>query len=367
LTELDPEVWEQALTNAEDVCQQDQKEVLAAGGLYVIGTERHEARRIDNQLRGRSGRQGDPGESQFYVSLEDDLMRRFGGNSISNIMERLGVEENVPLEAGIISKSIESAQTRVEGFNFDIRKHVLEYDDVVNQQRELIYAQRNLVLTEGNPRPLIWNMVVDEIEGLVATYTAIETDDEAGWDVDGLYNALRQFLPLPDEIDPADWHGMAARDIEAELLDLAEWLYDTKEEQLGAEKMRQLERLVLLRAVDTLWVQHLTDLDELRAGIGLRAYGQRDPLIEYKREAHDMFNGLIATIKQMVVQGTYFANLVPQQQRRRNVSYARGSSGATAPKPAPVQRDKVGRNDPCPCGSGKKYKHCCLRKEMAQR
>ncbi len=360
LTQLDPKVWAEALAQATRICEKERAQVLQVGGLHVLGTERHEARRIDNQLRGRSGRQGDPGSSRFYSSMEDDLMRRFGGSSIAGIMERLGVDEDTPIEHNLISKSIESAQVRVEGFNFDIRKHVLEYDDVVNQQRELIYSQRRLILSESNLRPIIMDMIRDEIRSLVAAHTAVELD--SGWDVEGLYRAVRAIMPLPPTLNAQDWRTKDQDEIEAYLLDLAERIYDAKERHLGADVMRRVERLVMLRVVDTLWVNHLTALDELREGIGLRAYGQRNPLVEYKREAHDMFAALTAAIKHDIVHNIYFLEPASQPVRRPMRAMHAGESRQSAPQHTAGK--KVGRNDPCPCGSGKKYKNCCLRKEQ---
>jgi len=359
LTQLEPGEWEAALAEATRICAEDHDQVVAAGGLHVIGTERHEARRIDNQLRGRSGRQGDPGASRFYVSMEDDLMRRFGGSTVANVMGRLGVDEDTPIEAGLISKSIESAQVRVEGFNFDIRKHVLEYDDVVNQQRELIYAQRQLVLREESLRPIITDMVEEELSELVATYAASESEQGQGWDAEGLYNAVRLVYPLPPTVSAKTWEGKPAAEVTQEVIGLAHQLYDMKERALGPEQMRQLERMAMLRVIDTLWVNHLTGLDELREGIGLRAYGQRDPLIEYKREAHDMFDSLTANIRRDIVHSIYFLNLIRQPVRRP----VRVSGAAAGGASRPVRKAKVGRNDPCPCGSGKKYKNCCMLRE----
>ncbi len=363
LTQLAPALWEQSLAEAKKACEEDRQKVLAVGGLHIIGTERHEARRIDNQLRGRSGRQGDPGSSRFYVALEDDLMRRFGGSSIASIMDRLGVDEDMPIEHNLISKSIENAQVRVEGFNFDIRKHVLEYDNVVNQQRELIYNQRRLILSESNLRPIILDMVQEELRNLVAVHGAIQPEDESGWDAAGLYGAARSILPLPPESNPRNWENQTPAAVESSLLNLTEKLYDFKERHLSAERMRQLERLVMLRVVDTLWVNHLTALDELREGIGLRAYGQRDPLVEYKREAHEMFANLTAAIKHDIVHSIYFLNLAPQPVRR---AIRAGRPGESVER-TPQQRKagaKIGRNDPCPCGSGKKYKNCCMKKDQ---
>ncbi|MDI7277239.1 MAG: preprotein translocase subunit SecA, partial [Anaerolineae bacterium] len=277
LTTVSREVWEQALAEARQAAEQDRERVVALGGLHVVGTERHEARRIDNQLRGRSGRQGDPGSSRFYVSLEDDLMRRFGGQSIAGIMDRLGVEEDVPIEHRLVSRAIENAQVKVEGYNFDLRKHVLEYDDVVNQQRELIYEQRRLILSEPYLRPIIEEMVDEQVDFLLDSYVGGEHRDD--WDLAGLHAAVRQLFPLPPSQGPGAWARLSRQEIAEELHEAARRAYDEREAQLGPQTMRQLERLVMLHTVDNLWVHHLTALDELREGIGLRAYGQRDPLV----------------------------------------------------------------------------------------
>ena len=358
LTSLDPQVWAQALAEARQACEQDRERVLALGGLHVVGTERHEARRIDNQLRGRSGRQGDPGSSRFYVSLEDELMRRFGGQSIAGIMDRLGVEEDVPIEHNLVTRAIENAQIKVEGYNFDLRKHVLEYDDVVNQQRELIYEQRRLILRETNLRPIIAEMVAEQIESLLQLHLADEHRDE--WDLNGLYGALRTFYPLPPEQNPATWSRLSREEIADALHRAAEAAYDQREAQVGPPLMRQLERLVMLQIVDNLWVHHLTALDALREGIGLRAYGQRDPLVEYKREAHEMFAELTATIRHDVAHSIFRAQLVRTEAPRQREMFTNAPAEAARPRRSAA---KVGRNAPCPCGSGRKYKNCCMRKE----
>ena len=359
LTTVSQEVWEQALAEARQIAERDHERVVSLGGLHVIGTERHEARRIDNQLRGRSGRQGDPGSSRFYVSLEDDLMRRFGGQSIAGIMDRLGVEEDVPIEHRLVSRAIENAQIKVEGYNFDLRKHVLEYDDVVNQQREIIYGQRRLILSESELRPIIEEMIDEQIEILLNSYVAGEERDE--WDLAGLYSAVRQFFPLPPSQNPTAWSRLSRRELEEELHRAAKRAYDEREAQLGPQTMRQLERLVMLHTVDNLWVRHLTALDELREGIGLRAYGQRDPLVEYKREAHEMFSELTDSIRREIAHGIYRAQLVRAEPTRRREMHPNVSSEAPAPRRA---AGKPGRNDPCPCGSGRKYKNCCMRKDQ---
>ncbi len=369
LSERDP-VWLAALAEAKAECEADRQRVIAAGGLHVLGTERHEARRIDNQLRGRSGRQGDPGSSRFFIALEDDLMRRFGGQNVAGLMGRLGVEEDMPIEHNLVSKAIENAQVRVEGYNFDIRKHVLEYDNVVNTQREIIYNQRRQILSEPTMRPTILGMVEDELRRLVDIFTsdAVEGANrpsalvQSEWDVAGLAAEVTKIMPLPPGERPERWRQFTANDLADYLVDVSEAAYNAKEEAMGAEMTRQLERLVMLRHVDNRWVRHLTDLDELREGIGLRAFAQQDPLIAYKKEAHEMYQDLVAAISRDVVYSIYHAQFMVQpspQQRRMQTNRSDGGDG----KPQPVRsaNKTPGRNDPCPCGSGKKYKHCHLR------
>jgi len=363
-TQKYPERWAEVLADKHYLCEQNKKKVLELGGLHVIGTERHEARRIDNQLRGRAGRQGDPGSSRFYLSLQDDLMRRFGGQRVASIMESLGVEDDVPIEAGLVNKSIESAQTRVEGHNFDIRKHLLEYDDVVNQQREVTYAQRRRILASPNLRESLLTMVTDTLHQLVADATASEDPDE--WDFVTLHNAVRAIFPLPATMSASRWHTMAPDEIEEELVTLAEQLYDEKEQGLGPELMRQLERAVMLRVVDNLWVRHLTDLDALREGIGLRAFGQQDPLVAFKREAHEMYGQLMGAIQHDIVHAIYRAQVVAAPQPRQMRAVHPSSSGEGDGARKPIRREKrPGRNDPCWCGSGKKYKHCHMHQDTA--
>ena len=361
LTEVDAHTWAEALAHAQEVCAADKERVLELCGLHVMGTERHEARRIDNQLRGRSGRQGDPGSSRFYVSLQDDLMRRFGGAMVASVMDRLGVDEDIPIEHDLITRSIENSQVKVEGYNFDLRKHLLEYDDVVNQQRQLIYDQRRLILSPGTLKDTILGMVEDEIDAVAGSYTAGEPEE---WDLSGLSAALRSILP-PEATHSLRWQEASVAQIKQHLHELALQAYEDKEQNLGPDMMRQLERLLMLRVVDALWVRHLTALDELREGIGLRAFGQRNPLIEYKREAFDMFEDLKAAIGHDVARAIYFATIV-RQPVRRNVRAIRPDSGAQGATPQRHDtKMRVGRNDPCPCGSGRKYKSCCMRKDVA--
>jgi preprotein translocase subunit SecA len=333
---------------------EDAQLVRELGGLHIIGTERHEARRVDNQLRGRAGRQGDPGSSRFYVSLEDDLMRRFGGSNIASIMDRLGLEEDVPLEHGLVSKSIENAQTKVESHNFDIRKHVVEYDDVMNKQREVIYGERNKVLSTEKLRPIIVEMVQQEISALLEAHLA--SDHSEDWELGGLLNALRAILPLPTDLTEDSLSRLSKEEVREGLFDLVEQAYDRLEGQLGPEMMRRAERWVMLSVIDNLWVQHLTSIEDLREGIGLRAYGQRDPLVEYKAEAYNMFQGLLEAIRQDVVHRIFHVRVVVEEPKpAQNVTTNREEENGRQPVKAVK---KVGRNDPCPCGSGKKYKKC---------
>ncbi|MBI4213944.1 MAG: preprotein translocase subunit SecA [Chloroflexi bacterium] len=329
-----------------EMCQQDHERVVALGGLHIIGTERHEARRIDNQLRGRAGRQGDPGSSRFYVSLEDELMRRFGGPTISNLMDKLGFEEDTPLEHRLVSRSIQNAQEKVESYNFDMRKHVVEYDDVMNKQREVIYADRRAVLGEDTLKEMLLDWVDGEIELLVSSDGGRESSD-----FQGLAAAFSELCPAAN-VAPDLLEETRVSDLGDLLKSYAEDAYNQKEQELGADLMRHAERVVVLRIIDSLWANHLTALDDLRQGIGLRAYGQRDPLVEYKVEAASMFDDLLRGIQHDVAHTIYHVQLTHQAPRpapvRARVPVAAGASATR----------KVGRNDPCPCGSGKKYKYC---------
>ncbi len=372
LSEDDP-LWKEALAAAKVEVERDREIVIAAGGLHVLGTERHEARRIDNQLRGRAGRQGDPGSSRFFISLEDDLMRRFGGQSVAGIMDRLGLEEDVPIEHGIVSKAIENAQVRVEGYNFDIRKHVLEYDDVVNKQREIIYAQRRQILSEPTMRPTILGMIEDELRKLVG---AVTSDAEGGrsmqlepqeWDVDALAGEVIKIMPLPEGEDVERWRVLRPDDLADHLVALATDAYDAREQAVGEADMRRLERLVMLRIVDNRWIRHLTDLDELREGIGLRAFAQQDPLVSYKREASEMYADLVEALSRDIAYTIFHVQLMtrPPAPPVRQVQTNRGDGGAPQPARA-TGRQQLGRNDPCWCGSGKKYKQCHLRDDQGR-
>ena len=373
LTEVDPEEWQQVFHKWEAVVAKDRVKVLELGGLHVIGTERHDARRIDNQLRGRAGRQGDPGSSRFFISLEDDLMRRFGGQTISNLMARFELEEDIPLEMGIVGTAIENAQTKVEGYNFDIRKHLLKYDDVINQQREVVYAERRRILSSSDLSETIWQMVEEHLSNLVTSATTGEPED---WDLAALQNEVRIIVPLPPTFTTAQWEGLTAEQIEEHILNMASVKYDELEAEFTPEMMRKVEKSVMLRATDTLWVRHLTALDALRQGIGLRAYGQQDPLVSFQREGFEMYQQLLAAIQDEIVRHIFHIQLrraepVPEAPKPRNVQAihrnfdeaeaeaAKTPNGAAPQAHEPARARKTpGRNDLCYCGSGKKYKHC---------
>jgi preprotein translocase subunit SecA len=369
LTEVDKATWQAALKDAEALCKADRQRVKEAGGLYVLGTERHEARRIDNQLRGRSGRQGDPGESRFYLSLEDDLMRRFGGDRVKGFMEMANMPEDEPIQHGMISKSIEQAQIRVEGHNFDIRKRVLEYDDVVNKQREAIYDQRREVLAAGENelRERIQRMIAEEVTDLVDIHLAGSPDD---WDLQELYRQALALYPVPEDIQPENWEQMSDEEIENELLKGALRAYDAKIQEVGSgERMAYAERDITLQVIDRLWVRHLTDLSVLREGIGLQGIRGRDPLVEYKIEGFQMYQALQEEIQSELSRLIYrFRIEEPVQQTFQNIRASHASSTPSKPEPVrATEKDKVGRNDPCWCGSGKKYKHCHYKEDQLNR
>jgi preprotein translocase subunit SecA len=375
LTEIEPDLWEKTLAKWTKVVEEDKEKVKALGGLHVVGTERHEARRIDNQLRGRAGRMGDPGSSRFFVSLQDDLMRRFGGQNVANLMERFGVDDTIPIEAGIVSKSIENAQTKVEGHNFDIRKHLLKYDDVINQQREVIYAERRRILSSPNLKESIQTMIETHLSGLVQNFTASEDPDE--WDLAALHNAVRTVTPVPPTLTSVTWANLSPEEIEDQILDLAEKNYEQLENALGPEEMRQYEKQLMLKIVSDLWVRHLTALDELRQGIGLRAFGQQDPLVAFQKEAFEMYGQLTGAIQEEVVRRIYHPAIQietprPQKLQAEHPDAMAASRmqaetpGATKQAPKPVRVQKTpGRNEQCWCGSGKKYKHCHMKSDLA--
>jgi len=383
---MDPKEW-----------QAKHDEVVKLGGLHVIGTERHEARRIDNQLRGRAGRQGDPGSSRFYVSLEDELMRRFGGDRIKSIMEWAGMDEDTAIENSMVSKSIEGAQVKVEGYHFDMRKHLVEYDDVINRQREIIYAERRKILAGADLKANIIAMVKAELKDIVEKHTG--GDNEFEPDYKGLIADVFVIMPLPPNFTVETLSNMKPSEIEDTLCQSAEAFYNKREAEFGVDAMRVLERLVMLRAMDNLWIEHLTAMEGMREGVGLEAVAQHDPLVTYKTRGHEMFEELMAgiqgdltrTIFHMAIRrepapvssvparsvasttGTTTAGVktapsrqvvpsplahVPQSPMAKVMA---NNSGSVSSQPIKVAGKKVGRNDPCPCGSGKKYKHCCGR------
>ena len=359
--------------------QKRHNQVVEMGGLYIVGTERHESRRIDNQLRGRAGRQGDMGTTQFYISLEDEIMRRFGGDRIKTIMNWVGIADDVPLESRMVTKAVDNTQVKVEASNFDIRKQLVEYDDVMNRHREVIYEERGKVLSGADLKANIVEMVSNEISSLVASYLQGEPDD---WEVDTMLAELATVFPLDGHITEDYVRSMSPEEVEEELLEAADNLYERREQELTPEVVRMLERAVMLQTIDRLWVQHLTTMQNLRQGIGLHAFGQRDPLVMYKMEGHKQFQELRDRIQHDIAHTIY--HVVPGDQQAQPAQASRNgeatkeeaptvsrpaavntgqvttvmSKAAVAPKAELVTSRKVGRNDPCPCGSGKKYKRC---------
>jgi len=371
----------ESLDLSEKEWQRDHDGVVELGGLCIIGTERHESRRIDNQLRGRAGRQGDPGSSLFYVSTEDDLLRRFGGDRIKGVMNFVGLDEDTPIENRMVSTAVESAQSRVEGTHFEIRKHLVDYDDVVNTHRDVIYRLRRKVIQGEDLRPEISDMVRQALAGIAADRLQ---GDPMNWDVEGFQRDVTQIMPMPRDLESADeMAGMDQREIEETLVSAAEALHDDREKQFTPEVMRQLERAVMLQTIDTQWVEHLTAMENMRQGIGLEAAGQRDPLVQYKRQGYQMFSGLMDRIHHDVVHTIFRVALSEQPAPRQRATAARkpAAAGVAArasamasegtavsavaarhgARSAASGKRKIGRNDPCPCGSGKKYKRCCGR------
>ena len=341
--------------------------VQELGGLYILGTERHESRRIDNQLRGRAGRQGDPGRSKFYLSLEDDLLRLFASDNIASIMDRLGMDENDPIEHKLITRSIERAQKKVEARNFDIRKHVLEYDDVMNQQREVIYAERRKILRGEDLKENIFFMLDKIIESEMDQYANAKLYPEE-WTLDGLIEDAEKIYAPEGKLKKEELEAMSRDELEETLRKTAHDAYAAREQLFGEENMRELEKVVMLRVVDNHWMEHLDRMDMLREGINLRAYGQRNPLVEYKIEALDMFEAMEAAIQTDIAKLMYRVSIVTQEQQQlqdrlqtARASHGEESSAAETKKKPQRNKSDIGRNDPCPCGSGKKYKNCCGR------
>jgi preprotein translocase subunit SecA len=376
----DAEAIQKANEKALAIVQKEKEKVIQLGGLHVLGTERHEARRIDNQLRGRSGRQGDPGSSRFYLSLEDDLLRIFGSERISSIMDRLGIDEDQPIEHRLVTKAIENAQRKVEAHNFEIRKHLLEYDNVMNQQREVIYSQRREVLAGEGLKDSVIEMIEEQVEGIVDLY-ADEKAHPEDWDLKGLQDAAFQQFSFRWAVPPLEEDGLNRDYLRELLLNRAKEIYQKKEEEFGAETLRYLEKVVMLQSVDYYWKDHLLAIDQLKEGIGLRGYGQKDPRIEYQKEAYQMFLEMLERIKKDTVEKLFAIQIAKEQEakemkveRKQTFILSRGEAAQSAGgetedgKGVTFRREgkKVGRNDPCPCGSGKKYKRCCLLKEEAR-
>jgi preprotein translocase subunit SecA len=357
--------YQELVSKIKEQCKEEHNEVIDSGGLFILGTERHESRRIDNQLRGRSGRQGDPGESRFFLSLEDDLLRIFGSERISAIMDRLGVAEDEPIEHKLISRSIEGAQKKVEGRNFEIRKHLLEYDDVMNKQREVIYTQRRTILSEENLRGFIEEMIDELLDEVTEVYVPRKTPFDQ-WDMEGLKGWLKNTFDLQLQYSPSK--GQTSEQlleaVRSEIIDL----YNKREQEFSPDIMRIVERQILLITLDTYWKDHLLSMDHLKDGIGLRGYGQKNPLREYQREGFDMFVGTISRMKELSLERLFKIQIQTQEEvdkisnkeRKQRMQLGRGPASE---KPSTVRRQgkKIGRNDPCPCGSGKKYKQCCGR------
>ena len=370
--------------------QQEHDRVIALGGLHVIGTEHHEARRVDNQLRGRAGRQGDPGSSQFFVALQDELMQRFGGDRIKNVMTWTGLNDDEPLENKLITKSIAGAQVKVEGYHFDVRKHLLNFDDVLNQQRTAIYTLRTQILAGEGLRNRLLDMLRDEFNQLTAAHLQSRHADD--WNAEGLLAGLRMICPAPSEFDAPEKLLLLSRDrIEDILYQHAEDLYDAKERDMGPDQMQLLTRLLMLKSIDTHWVSHLTSMENLRTGVGLHAVGQRDPLTVYRSEGQRAFTELMQQMQREVTHSLFHVTLSPEAANLGNPAdgnaagsnngaqnagnNGNGNIGRRAAQRAPVSPmaavtggrtvsapragRKIGRNAPCPCGSGRKYKRCC--------
>jgi len=356
--EFAKEEYEETLHKIKEQCLKDKEKVISLSGLHILGTERHEARRIDNQLRGRSGRQGDPGTSRFYLSLEDDLMRIFGSDRISGLMGRLGMDESQPIEHRLVTKAIENAQKKVEAHNFDIRKHLLEYDDVMNKQRTEIYSFRRDILAGDGLRDKVLEMAQDVLGEILYVYCPEDRHPEE-WDIKGLKDALYREFSITPHIEVAGIDELSQR-----LYDEVRQAYLNKERQIGLETMRYIEKVIALQVLDSQWKDHLLGMDHLKEGIGLRGYAQRDPLVEYKREAFEVFSEMTGRIASEIVSRLFKIQVAKEKEvekkitlRPPRVQYGRGDGGE---RREPVMRErKIGRNDPCICGSGKKYKRCC--------
>ncbi len=350
--------YEEIYKRVKEETDREHEEVIQAGGLHIVGTERHEARRIDNQLRGRAGRQGDPGSSRFYISLGDDLMRIFGGDRMLGIVDRMGLEEDEAIEHRLLTNSIENAQKKVEGKNFGIRKHVLQYDDVMNKQREVIYEERRKVLEGENMRDHIFGLVDNIIDRAIEIYTADARYPEE-WDLDGLKDYLGNIFLPPEMFNRIDTEDLTIGTLKQQIVDMAADIYEKKEQDIGLERMREIERIIVLQVVDMKWMDHIDAMDQLRQGIGLRAIGQEDPVRAYQVEGFDMFQDMVNSIQEDTVRYLFSIEkeaVVERKQIAKPAVEPEDTGGGNTPI---RKKSKVGRNDPCPCGSGKKYKRCC--------
>jgi preprotein translocase subunit SecA len=357
-SEPDPQIskdWEKAHKEWEE----RHSKILALGGLHVIGTERHEARRIDNQLRGRSGRQGDPGSTRFYVALDDDIVKRFGGDRIKGIMSWVGLDAETAIENSMVSKTIEGSQVKVEGYHFDIRKHLVEYDDVVNKHRELMYAERRKVLSGADLKANILSMIEQDVKNMIAERIGTRSNDE--WDIAGLMADVSTIFPLPKDITAESLAQLNPKPIEEKLIELARAAYEQKEKETGPQDMRLLERLVMLRIMDSLWIEHLTAMENMRQEANWQTLRQVKAVDAYKSQGFQQFQLLLDTIRQDVARTVFHVNIRHEDDRKVSTPLTKAAANANKPvKTTPrVDGKKVGRNDPCPCGSGKKYKHCC--------
>ncbi len=350
--------YEKLYKQYKNQTEQEQAEVVKAGGLSIIGTERHESRRIDNQLRGRAGRQGDPGSSRFYIGLDDDLMRLFGSDRISVVVEKIGLEEDMPIEHKMLSKSIEGAQKKVEGRNFGTRKHVLQYDDVMNKQREIIYGERRRVLEGENLQEQVEGMIHSLIEDASNIYT-----QEEGFNVEGFRDYLYHLFMPKGSIEIPDMEKLSTEEVIEAVYEIAMKIYNGKEDRIGSERMREVERVILLQSVDSHWIDHIDAMDQLRQGIGLRAIGQQDPVVAYKIEGFDMFDAMTKHIQEDTIKYLFNITIEEPVERKQVIDVEHLSSNAIdEPANKTVKKDETtGRNDDCPCGSGKKYKKCCGR------
>ncbi|MFW6237655.1 MAG: SEC-C metal-binding domain-containing protein, partial [Halanaerobiales bacterium] len=357
--------------------------VTDLGGLHVLGTERHESRRIDNQLRGRSGRQGDPGSSQFYVSLEDDLLRLFGSGNIGSLMDKLGMEDGAAMEHKMLSRALERAQQKVEGRNFDIRKTILKYDDVLNEQRKVIYDQRREVLMAGDLEDKLRKMMNKVMDDILERFLSEEIHPSE-WDLEGLANYLKQFRAI-DNLEEEKLEGMGKSEIEEYLREEARHAFAEKKEKMGKESLNEVSRFLALRIIDRKWMSHLDNMEQLRQGIGLRAYGQKDPLVEYKYESFEMFKEMTESIREDIIRSFFRvqvseedgvgsgdikqsrlqfekqSDLLRQMKKKQEKEKKKRQTNKKKKHTTVVKPDEPGRNDPCPCGSGKKYKRCCGR------